>query len=261
MLVSVLIRTIGSESLRVAIDSVLSQTYTNYEIIIVEDGSSKAEKLILSYNNDKIKYFSLAKVGRSAVGNKAMELANGDYCIFLDDDDEYYENHLELLVSEAINNPGKIIYSDADECGMNDSRTICSAKYRFPRQEENILLGNFLIINNVLFPKEAYQKLGGFEENVGYLEDWILWARYLSQYGIIKVNKVTSCYYTPLSLSKYFARIKNFKKNYKYAYDIVTKFTVNNVKTQESCLQKIIRRLRIAAVLTISRLFIRPCKK
>ena len=87
-----------------AIDSVLAQTYTNWELIIVDDGSTDNTKdVVQSYNDSRIKYFYQENKGRSVARNYGIELSKGDYISFLDDDDYYLENFLEeffLVISK-----------------------------------------------------------------------------------------------------------------------------------------------------------------
>jgi glycosyltransferase involved in cell wall biosynthesis len=80
-----------------AIESVLAQTYTNWELIIVDDGSTdNTSKTIstYSYNDNRIKYFYQINKGRSAARNKGIELSAGEYLCFLDDDDYYLSEFL-----------------------------------------------------------------------------------------------------------------------------------------------------------------------
>ena len=79
-----------------AIDSVLAQTYHNWELIIIDDGSTdNTRDVVRSYNDNRIKYFYQENRGRSAARNYGIDISKGDYISFLDDDDYYLENFLE----------------------------------------------------------------------------------------------------------------------------------------------------------------------
>ena len=85
------------------IDSVLAQTYSNWEMIIVDDCSTdNTEEIVNNYSNSdkRIKYYKLDNNSGAAVSRtKAMELANGQYMAFLDSDDLWYPNKLEYQIN------------------------------------------------------------------------------------------------------------------------------------------------------------------
>jgi|TARA_B100001964_G_C14101159_1_gene539395 glycosyltransferase involved in cell wall biosynthesis len=78
----------SSQYLKYAIDSVLNQTYKNWELLIINDGSTdKSSNIILSYDDDRVKYYVQKHQGVSAARNKALKLMRGKYFCFLDADD------------------------------------------------------------------------------------------------------------------------------------------------------------------------------
>ncbi len=81
-----------------AIESVLAQTYTDWELIIVDDGSMDNTKDVVSqYKDDRIRYFYQQNAERSAARNNGINHANGDYVCFMDSDEYIDSNRLELL--------------------------------------------------------------------------------------------------------------------------------------------------------------------
>lgn len=218
-LVSVLIRTYKGRSLflKEAISSVLNQTYHNFEIIIVEDGDNSQQNIVNSFDDCRIKYFSADKVGRCVTGNIALEKSIGEYCIFLDDDDYFYSDHLEVLVSEILlsDDLTKAVYTSAFEVKtsiLKDASANCisyseNESYKVLIKEKfnhlAILEHNFIPIQTILFARELYEKLGGFEVDLDNLEDWNLWTRYSSICDFIYVDKTTSIYRTPLCVDDY----------------------------------------------------------
>ena len=117
-LVSVLMRTMPGRAgkLREAMTSVAQQTYAHMggpiELVVVEDGGhgiesakSAVDALRSSGLLTKVVYLPLPKSGRCLAGNKALEVATGQLCCFLDDDDLFYADHLEVLVSEWLKQP------------------------------------------------------------------------------------------------------------------------------------------------------------
>ena len=92
--------------MREAIDSALTQTYTNTEIIVINDGSNdsgKTRKIVLSYGN-KIKYFEKENGGVSTALNFGINNMAGDYFSWLSHDDLYLPNKIETEINYLINN-------------------------------------------------------------------------------------------------------------------------------------------------------------
>jgi glycosyltransferase involved in cell wall biosynthesis len=82
-----------------AIQSVLSQTYKNWELIIVDDGSSDNTKaLVSSFHDDRIKYYFQENQGHQMAKNNAMSYAKGQWLVYLDSDNRLRENHLSTMM-------------------------------------------------------------------------------------------------------------------------------------------------------------------
>lgn len=81
-----------------SLQSVLSQTYQDFEVIIIDDGSTdNTREIVGAYNDARIRYIHQHNQERSASRNNGMKAAQGEYICFLDSDDAYLDNHLELL--------------------------------------------------------------------------------------------------------------------------------------------------------------------
>lgn len=213
-LVSIITRTYrGRENyLRQAIISVARQTYPNIEHIIVEDGGNTAEGLITSmreYVRLPLRYFGLEKCGRSATGNSGLQQANGRWCVFLDDDDLLFADHVEVLVHALMSKPEACAAYTLSWEIMTDSTQIKNGSYsectyQVPdslRQNFDYQVlrhHNFVPIQSVLFEHSLYEQRGGFDEDMEALEDWTLWVRYAHNNEFIYVPKLTSMYRTPV---------------------------------------------------------------
>lgn len=206
--VSVIIRTCNRpQVLKKAITSVKNQTYSNVEIIVVEDGKPLSEKMIKDNFSDlNIIYRSTGeKKGRTRVGNIGLSLCTGAYINFLDDDDILYSNHIELLVetleaSEAvaaygIAEEGQIIKNATDSASFKEKRTVI--RYKQPFNRLLLYSFNYLPIQSILFSRLLYEKLGGFDESLDILEDWELWVRYSTLGNFVFKPEITSKYYVP----------------------------------------------------------------
>ena len=207
-LVSILVRTCGRpDVLRETIISLKNQTYKNLEIVVVEDGKNCSEKMLKNEFPDlNIKYYCFNKhVGRCKAGNKALSMATGKYFNFLDDDDLFYEDHVETLVGELENSKTEVAYATSFETPI----IIYSKQpYSYKVIKEYVLLSekfnilkllysNITSIQCVMFSKKVYDKCGGFDEKLDALEDWDLWIRYGLEFPFKYVKRTTSIYRVP----------------------------------------------------------------
>lgn len=215
-LVSIVTRTYkGREKfLKECISSVLNQTYPKIEHIIVEDGGNTMETLISDVvkNNPSysVRYQACEKKGRSYIGNKGVEISKGRYCLFLDDDDLIFPDHISILVDAIYKNTNvKASYSLAWEVltEIKSDNSYIEREYRFNdifEQEfdrEKLLKYNYIPIQCILFSKDLFDNYGGFEEDMDQLEDWNLWTKYALVSNFKFVNKITSLYRTPYSIN------------------------------------------------------------
>ncbi|REK55415.1 MAG: hypothetical protein C6W55_09090 [Thermobacillus sp.] len=223
-LVSILIRTCGRPLvLYETLLSVRNQTYPNIEVVIVEDGPDVSRNMIeREFSDLKICYYATGeKKGRCFAGNKAMELANGKYLNFLDDDDVLYADHVEVLCSQLERNTDKkVAYSYAFETPIRvHSRDpykyellYHNVQHRQPFNRELLFNHNYLPIQTVMFSKDLFNEHGGFDINLEVLEDWDLWLRYAQKYDFLHVEKVTSAYRIPADSNDFHARQLMFDK-------------------------------------------------
>ena len=218
-LVSIITRTYAGRStyLQQAILSVANQTYPNIEHIIVEDGGNTHEALCQHATqtiNPRLKYLSLSKVGRCVAGNCALEAAKGRYCLFLDDDDLLFADHIEVLCMALFKEPTAVgAYSPAMEIYTDvvDKETgeYIETQYSFPAglsQEysfDKLRQHNYIAIQSILFDRQLYVERGGFDTSLNYLEDWNLWVRYGWNNTFVYVPKLTSMYRVPASETEF----------------------------------------------------------
>lgn len=215
-LVTIVIRTYRNrdELLRQAIISVLNQTYPNLELVVVEDGGHTMQGLVSEFQRLKkglqIHFFGMDKVGRSVTGNFGLEMAKGKYCLFLDDDDLLFADHIEVLVAALAENPESVAaYSLAMEVKTNrepDGRYTefshaTQWQFRQAYDYDTLLDHNFIPIQSLLFQRLLYLQRGGFETDMSNLEDWNLWLRYGYGNTFTYVPKTTSLFRTPADLS------------------------------------------------------------
>jgi hypothetical protein len=164
---------------RRAIDSVLNQSYRNYELIISDDGSSDdTEKMIKSnYEKDsRIKYIKHKYSGISHARNVALEYSTGDLIAYLDSDNEWLNHYLLLMVNSFLENSNiNIMY-----CGIRIINNV-NKEYYIRLQEyerESLLVRNYIDLNIFMHKRSLFKLLGGFNEKLPLLEDWELIIRY-----------------------------------------------------------------------------------
>lgn len=180
----------GSNYLSEAIDSALNQTYSNIEIIVVNDGSNDdglTEAVALSYQN-KIKYISKPNGGVSSALNVGISEMTGKYFSWLSHDDKYTPTKIESQVNILRNyNDKKVIALCGSQFIDKDSQVIAHrSKERFDSEfiEWSRAL-NDLFANGTyngcafLISKEYFQKCGLFDEQLRFSQDTLMWARLL----------------------------------------------------------------------------------
>ncbi len=206
--VSVIVRTCGRPAvLRETLISLRRQTYPNMEVVVVEDGEETAGRMIREEFSDmNIMYFATGeKVGRSKAGNLAMERAHGFYLNFLDDDDLFYADHVEVLVSQLVKGGSRAAYAFAFETPIE---IFSRDPYRYSvknylgihKQEFNKIIlchHNYIPIQAIMFEKSLFEQYGGLDESLEALEDWDLWVRYSLHTDFTCVKKTTSIYRVP----------------------------------------------------------------
>lgn len=207
-LVSVIIRTCGRpQVLRETLLSVKNQTYANLEVVIVEDGLPESREMIeQDFADLNINYFATEqKVGRSRAGNMALSKSKGKYVNFLDDDDLFYAEHVEVLVYNLEHTCCKAAYAVGCETQI-EVKSYAPYEYKVyactevhKQKFDKIVLchHNYIPIQCIMFERALYEKYGGFDETLDALEDWDLWVRYSLHTDFMYVEKTTSIYRVP----------------------------------------------------------------
>ncbi|ROL57688.1 glycosyltransferase [Bacteroidetes/Chlorobi group bacterium Naka2016] len=201
-LVSVVILTYNRPKfLSRAIKSVLYQTYQNFEIIVVNNAGADVSEIIKSFNDRRIKYFVNSKNTGETGRNLGIENSHGKYLAFLDDDDIFYPNHLEVLVDFLEKNlQYHVVYSDALRTNMErvgNWYQIVSRELTYSKDfdKTRLLFGNFIPINCLLFESKIIKKVGGFSDSLVALLDWDLLIRISRSYDFAHL-KIVTCEFT-----------------------------------------------------------------
>jgi glycosyltransferase involved in cell wall biosynthesis len=162
-----------------AIDSVLCQTFTDFELIVVDDGSTdRTEEAVRSFADPRIKYIWQANKGLPAARNTGIEAAAGDYIAFLDDDDLFLPEKLSLQIAKVAENSvvGLVYGLYLSNTGPEDALKTAGACY--PQLElRRLLLGPAFHWSTVLMRRTLLEKVGLFDETFLRGQDWELTLR------------------------------------------------------------------------------------
>ena len=208
----------GSNYLREAIDSALAQTYSNIEIIVVNDGSNDdgaTWKIAHSYG-DKIRYFEKPNGGVSTALNFGIANMRGKYFSWLSHDDLYYPNKIQTEI-DALRKSGDMTRAVLSKCATLDANKniILNCNHdRYHRQnflETGALTPIFGFINGCAFliPKIYFDAYGTFDENYRAVQDYKKWFEMFRGKRIIYVREYTSIYRPhPKQVSKNYTGVK-----------------------------------------------------
>ena len=177
------------------LQSLLSQQYTNYEIIVVDDGSTdNTEEVVKSLGNQRIIYVKKNNAERAAARNYGAVMAKGEYINFFDSDDLAYPNHLSEAVSiiKQYQKPEwfHLSYALADPSGVVLRN---AARYSSPTLNKQLVKGNILSTNGV-FIKRDILLANPFNEDreLSASEDYELWCRLAARFPLVYSNTITT---------------------------------------------------------------------
>lgn len=185
----------GDRYIEKAIDSILVQTYSEFEFLILNDGSTDdTEHIILSCQkkDQRIKYLSNSdKKGLSYSRNRIIREAKGKYILTADADDISLKNRLEIQMQFIKNNPNIDIVGSSIVL-MNDEDTIFDT-WSYPENNNEIiksLINGCSVANPAsLFKKEVFNKLNGYNESLTICEDWDFFYRASKYFTFHNINE------------------------------------------------------------------------
>jgi len=182
-LVSIILSTYNrAKFIRKAIESVLNQSYKDFEFVVVNDAcQDDTLKILKSYNDPRIKIINNElNLGFVKSLNKAINCAKGEYIARIDDDDYWSDSKkLEKQIAFLENNPEYVLVG----CGMikinKQGQEI--KRYLFPEKDQELrrkmLLTDYFVHPGVVFRKKDWEAVGGYNEQFYFSQDWDLWAR------------------------------------------------------------------------------------
>ncbi len=209
---SIIIPTFNSyEKLLRAIESIKSQTFTDFEVIIVDDGSTDGTQVKIQESiYEKIHYFYKANGGPASARNLGIKEASGEYICFLDADDEFMPEKL-LEYYTASQNGEVFLFSDAEYFNeKTKSSTLFSSKEQMPYGNcfQSLMENNFIVASTVCVKKSVLESTAYFDEAL-FVEDYDLWLKIAQKYPLT---------YIEIFLSKYYIHESNISSNVQRTY-------------------------------------------
>jgi len=204
-LISIIVRTKDRPKLlEKALQSIAAQTYRPIEVVLVNDGGCdlEIEKLKEILADVSLNYIRLGNnTGRAHAGNVGIGNAHGEYIGFLDDDDEFYPEHVSILVSLLKQVNYRVAYSDSlmayKEYNPTTSELIDIRKEVVFSQDfsyDYLIFENYIPFMCLLFERDVLLNSGGFDEDLDIYEDWDLLIRIGERYPFYHIRKTTADY-------------------------------------------------------------------
>lgn len=188
-LVSIILPTYNrADTIRKSIRSILEQTYTHFELIVVDDGSDDhTEQVVNRFDDTRLRYTAHAEnKGVSAARNTGITMAQGNIIAFQDSDDIWLKEKLQKTVDGFRSAPPEVgvVYTGMWRNGNENRRYLPSSAVE-PKEgniNESIIHHNFVSTQMASVRSECFDTVGLFDERLPALVDWELWIRIAAYY-------------------------------------------------------------------------------
>ncbi len=181
----------GEKTIQETIESVLNQTLTDFELLVINDGSEDSTlEIVERIQDSRLKVFSYPNAGQATSRNRGIALASGEYISFIDADDLWTPHKLEAQLKALQDNP---------QAAVAYSWTKCIDEFgQLSRRGSHIsvtgdVYGQLLLIDfiengsNPLIRAWALKEVGSFDESLSAAEDWDMWLRLAAYYSFVCV--------------------------------------------------------------------------
>ncbi|WP_129125877.1 glycosyltransferase family 2 protein [Geomonas oryzae] len=178
------------------LDSVLSQTYTNIEVIVVDDGSTdETHEVMLAYLPDpRIQYIFQSNRGQTVAKNVGISHCRSEFIAFLDADDQWCPEKLEKQMNRFCDSSVGVVfcrakYLDPDSAPLE---YVMSGRYLQPRRgtvTDWLIFDNFVQFSSVVLRKECIESFGLFDESLKMGIDWDMWLKISTKYAFDYVDE------------------------------------------------------------------------
>jgi glycosyltransferase involved in cell wall biosynthesis len=154
--------------LRETLESVFAQTYKNYEIVIVDDGSTDGTEEMIRDAGYPLRYYWVDHIGQYAARNKLIKLAQGEYVTFVDSDDLLFPDTIERLI-KAIKEHGPNVIAYGAHVGIDEKGSYVKRKqHLLPSGNITAELFEFIYVHScgMMCPKKLFEEIGGFDTSL-----------------------------------------------------------------------------------------------
>lgn len=181
-------------TLQRAIGAVRNQTFSHWEMLIVDDGDGSGYDLAQGCRDPRVKATMNGGKGQVAARNQALSRARGELIALLDDDDWWSDRtHLEMLVAQAAAGPallhrhGWLVAEDAPQGAAH-------ALFDHETTAQSLRQNNTILTSSLAYPKRFHEQLGAFDEQMGSYFDWDWLLRVLDAgYPLVTINTPGIC--------------------------------------------------------------------
>jgi len=191
-LVSIIIPTYNRKNMvKEAIESVFKQSYTNYELFVIDDGSDDNTFELINQYKDNLYYLYIRNRGVSKARNLGVTLSRGEYISFLDSDDYWLPDKLRKQVRFMEENPNCSV-SQTDEIWIKNGERVNPKKKH--RKRSGDIFGQSLKLcavspSSVMIKKSLFDSVGVFDETFPVCEDYDLWLRISKDHKVLLLNE------------------------------------------------------------------------
>lgn len=196
-----------------ALESILRQEYDDYEVVVVDDGSTDDSVAVVtrfqSRFGDRLRVVSQANAGVGAARNRGVAESQGEFVAFLDADDEWKPSHLSSLASLARLFPDKDVYATNYENIMADGRCVVNTLHNVRFAGHVGVIDNYFEVaaksnpplwtSALMVRRSALTAVGGFPEGIKSGEDLLLWARLVAHSDVAYDMTSTAVYHRGFS--------------------------------------------------------------
>ena len=179
-----------------AVESVMAQTFKDYEIWVIDDGSTDDTRAALGPFSNQLNYVYQANSGVAAARNRGIRHARGDYVAFLDADDQWYPQKLERVAQAVQSNPDVgLCYSQVDFCGRDGSML-----WTYHSQDSGVsnyralLETDYVMTSSAVVRKSCFAQVGEFDDALSPCEDWDMWIRIARAFPIRLIPETLVAY-------------------------------------------------------------------
>jgi glycosyltransferase involved in cell wall biosynthesis len=191
--VSVIIPTYNSARyLGDAVDSVLAQSFTDFEVLVIDDGSTDDTASLMCQYSSPVRYIRQENGGVSRARNRGIDESSGRYVAFLDADDTWHRNKLERQLSALDQNCDYQACYSAFTIGDNDLSPLETRRSKRCGStiEDLLLRGNVVgTPSTVLCDRSLFKVTGGFDPETSQCADWDMWVRLASQTNFLYLDE------------------------------------------------------------------------